>query len=65
VTLEFDAVSHRSYTVLYQDDLGGAGWARLEDVPATAADRLVTVTDTLPASGRRFYQLVTPDPRSP
>jgi hypothetical protein len=60
VQLWFQAVSNRTYSVLYKNALSDAGWNRLVDVPASTITATRTVTD--PDGGRalRFYRLVTP-----
>jgi hypothetical protein len=59
VTLQFNAVAGKSYSVLYSDALGSA-WQKLADVPAASPTRLVAVTDPTPNPTGRFYRLVTP-----
>ncbi|HRT09061.1 MAG TPA: hypothetical protein P5233_11815, partial [Candidatus Paceibacterota bacterium] len=60
VQLWFQAVSNRTYSVLYKNSLSDPDWARLVDVPASAVTTNRSVTD--PEGGRtvRFYRLVTP-----
>ena len=60
VQLWFQAVSNRTYSVLYKNSLSDPDWARLVDVPALAVTTTRSVTD--PEGGRtvRFYRLVTP-----
>jgi hypothetical protein len=57
--LHFTAVSNRTYTVQYTDDLSGTpAWQRLADFGAQAVNRNVSVTD--PNSPlQRYYRLVT------
>ncbi len=60
VSLRFEAVAGRTYTVLYSDTLPGA-WQRLQDVPAQPASGAVTVTDgSIAVRPQRFYRLVSP-----
>lgn len=57
-TIEFMAVSNRTYTIEYTDALSES-WQRLADVVARTNSRVETVTD--PASKTtRFYRLATP-----
>jgi hypothetical protein len=57
-TIEFQALSNRTYTVSYSDDLSGS-WSKLADVVARATNRLETVID--PNTGtNRYYRLSTP-----
>jgi hypothetical protein len=58
-TLTMSAAEGRSYSVLYQTNLGAGSWTKLADVPEGAA-RTVTITDPAPAEGGRFYRLVSP-----
>jgi len=60
VVLEFLAIAHHSYSVLYRDTLEGGTWNRLADLSAQAADGLVPVTDPALSSTSRYYRLVTP-----
>jgi hypothetical protein len=58
-TLEFNAVSNHTYTILFNNALGDLSWSKLADVEARPTNRLATVAD--PASTtNRFYRLVTP-----
>ena len=58
-TLEFLAVSNRSYTLQYTESLGLSPWLRLADVVVRTNSRLETVADPS-ASSNRFYRIVTP-----
>jgi len=58
--LEFLAVSNRTYSILFQDNLTDAGWSKLVDVNARATNRLETVIDPAPANRERYYRLATP-----
>jgi hypothetical protein len=60
VTLRFNAIANRSYSVLYKNSLSEATWMKLADVPAPGANQVQTVADTLEPGSVRFYQLVTP-----
>ncbi len=55
----FVAVSNKSYTVQYRNSLSTGSWVRLQDVPAAAFNRLLTVTNA-PGNPARFYQVTTP-----
>jgi hypothetical protein len=58
-TLQFQAVSNRTYTVEYAEALGTAPWLALTNLVALTNSRLETVVD--PSAGaNRFYRLVTP-----
>ena len=56
--LGFDAVSGKTYTVQFCDDLDDGGWQKLRDV--TGSSGAVTVNDPSPFVNGRFYRLVTP-----
>ncbi len=58
-TLEFDAVSNKTYTVQHTDRLPGGSWSKLLDVIARATNRIETATDS-GAGTNRFYRVVTP-----
>ena len=59
VTLTFNAVSNRVYSVEYTDALGSGPWVQLLKLPAQPTTRAVTVAD--PASTpARIYRLVIP-----
>jgi hypothetical protein len=61
VTLRFQAVAGKTYTLQYQESLSGGPWQKLADVPALPVAEEVVHTD--PGVGgvrQRFYRLVTP-----
>jgi hypothetical protein len=58
-TITFQAVSNRTYSIEYADDLSSATWSKLVDVVATATNRTATVVDPDPGP-IRFYRLSTP-----
>lgn len=60
VVFEFPALAGRTYSLLYQDQLSGPDWRKLENVEASGVDRVLTLTDTTPPAAARFYQLVSP-----
>ena len=57
--LRFGAVSNRTYTVQYCDQLAPAAWHPLTNVPARATHRTEIILDPAPAPNR-FYRVVTP-----
>lgn len=57
-TVEFIAVSNRTYTLEYTDALGDA-WLRLADIAARTNSRVESVIDRNPTPNR-FYRLATP-----
>jgi len=60
VSLEFFAVSNRTYTVQYETALRAGAWLKLVNVLARATNRVETITDPDPAAASRYYRLVTP-----
>jgi hypothetical protein len=61
VQIEFNAVSNRTYSVLFSEQPGGPVWSRVADVIAAPTNRVLRVFDQRPASAPpRFYRLVTP-----
>ena len=63
-SLQFLAISNRTYRILFRDGLAEGGWAKLADIPAQSTNRLETVVEAAPKSSR-FYRLVTPQPSLP
>jgi len=59
VTLSFEAVPVRSYTLEFTDALGTGPWRKLADIPRRADRSLVTILDPTPTACR-VYRLVTP-----
>jgi hypothetical protein len=61
VTLHFNAVSGRSYTVQYHDATMSGTWLKLEDIAPTSEPRLIEWTDPAPHNNaHRLYRVVTP-----
>jgi CotH kinase protein/Lamin Tail Domain/Chitobiase/beta-hexosaminidase C-terminal domain/Bacterial TSP3 repeat len=60
VTMQFFAVSNRTYSVLFKHRLEDPTWTRLEDLPARSTNRWETVEDSTDLLSNRFYRLVTP-----
>lgn len=60
LVLQFPASSNRTYSLLYRPALAAARWSKLADIPAHPTNRVVTLTNVLPADAQRFYRLVTP-----
>lgn len=58
--LAFPAAAGHGYSVLFSDDLGGANWQTLVEVPAQAHSGVVEVRDEFHAARARFYRVVTP-----
>jgi hypothetical protein len=59
-TLFFNAISNRTYSVLYRPSAAAGSWLKLADVLAFPASRIVSVVDTNANSVERYYRLVTP-----
>ena len=61
VQVEFNAVSNRTYSVLFTENAAGGTWSKVFDIVATSTNRTVRVLDTRPPfSPPGFYRLVTP-----
>jgi hypothetical protein len=61
-TLQFLAVSNRTYAVEFRGQVGAGGWSTLTNLPAQPADRIVIVTDPEPLLTNRFYRILIPAP---
>ncbi|HKQ39852.1 MAG TPA: lamin tail domain-containing protein, partial [Verrucomicrobiae bacterium] len=61
--LSFNAVSNKTYSVLYNDELSAATWSKLLDVESEVTNRLMQVTDPNPSAASRYYKLATPATR--
>lgn len=57
--ISFQAISNRTYTVQFNDNLSSGVWQRLADVIARPTNRLETVTDPGPVTNR-LYRIATP-----
>jgi hypothetical protein len=60
VVLRFNGVTGHTYSVLYRDSAAEAPWLKLADAGPLSCDCEAEVPDMAPASGQRFYLLVTP-----
>jgi hypothetical protein len=58
-TIQFFAVSNRTYTVEYADVVEAVPWHQLAHLPARTTNHLATIQDQQ-ATPERFYRLVTP-----
>jgi hypothetical protein len=59
-TLQFMALSNRSYSLQFRGSLTSGLWTKLQDVSSVSTNRVVIVTDPPPHPERRFYRLATP-----
>jgi hypothetical protein len=59
-TLQFPAVSNRTYSLLFKNSLDAPAWFKLRDVDSRATNWTVLVQDTTPVLTNRFYRVVTP-----
>ncbi len=57
--IEFQAISNKTYTVQYLDEVGRGSWSRLADVVARTTNRVEVIYDPRNAA-RRYYRVVTP-----
>jgi hypothetical protein len=61
VTLEFNAVAGRAYSILWRDFVESGTWIKLTDVPSAGTTQPVQlVDDTLGSRTQRYYRIVTP-----
>ncbi len=58
--VSFAAQPTRTYTSEFNDTLAPDAWRKLSDIAAASTAHLVEIVDPAPASGARFYRLVTP-----
>jgi hypothetical protein len=58
--ITFEAVSNRTYSVFYKDDLSAALWMRLTDIVARSSNWTAVATDDAAATTNRFYRIATP-----
>jgi hypothetical protein len=60
ITISFQAISNRTYSVLYNNSLTNSVWLKLTNVPAQSASQKMSVVDPQGGIQARFYRLVTP-----
>ena len=59
--IRFQAIGGKSYTLLYRDSLVTGAWAKLKNGSLPPGPSLpLTLTDNSPATGGRYYRIVTP-----
>src|SRR5262245_58899311 len=59
LSLPFQAVSNRTYSVQYCDDLGTGIWLKLSDVVARPTNWIETISDLAP-NAQRLHRIATP-----
>jgi hypothetical protein len=59
IAFQFNAVSNKSYTVVYRDSLSAGAWLRLQDFVAAPTNRIVSLTNTR-GGLMRSYRAITP-----
>ncbi len=59
-TLEFRAVSNKTYSILWRPSLDSGNWSVLTNTLAHPTNRLEWVTDPTPGVEKRIYRLATP-----
>jgi hypothetical protein len=57
--ITFEAMSNRTYSILFTDHLGLTTWQKLTDIVARTNNRVETVTDPNPTASR-YYRIATP-----
>ncbi len=60
ITLSFEAVAGKSYSVLWKSALTEEDWTKLADVAADPTNGMKTVIDPSGGNSGRFYRLTTP-----
>ena len=60
VRVSFSALSNRTYSILFRDDLDSLSWNRLTNILSRTTNRFETVVDTEATNASRIYRLVTP-----
>jgi hypothetical protein len=60
ISLQFNSVSGRTYTVEYSTNLSKGIWNKLIDLTAKTNNRVETIVDTNALSGQRYYRIITP-----
>jgi hypothetical protein len=61
-TLQFSAISNRTYSVLYRDTVVAGQWRKLSDILAATNNHTEVIIDSS-ATSNRFYRLVIPSQR--
>jgi len=56
----FTAISNHSYTIQSQSVVGSGAWQKWLDIPATASDQTLWLTNAIVAGTNQFYRIVTP-----
>ena len=59
-TLQFGAVSNKSYSLLYKESPNIGLWTRFADLAARPSNWVATVQDPYPVTSDRLYRLATP-----
>jgi hypothetical protein len=60
--VQFEAISNRTYSVLYSDSLGSGQWEKLADVLARTNTHNEVLIDSAGGTNR-FYRLIVPSQR--
>ncbi len=60
LVLRFQAMAHRTYTILRREEVGSGVWQRVADLPPDPADREAAVPIGAPESPAAFLRVVTP-----
>ncbi len=58
-TLQFNAVSNKSYSLLSRPSLATGSWVQVQSFPAATTNRTIALTNLL-AEPARFYEVTTP-----
>jgi hypothetical protein len=60
VSLQFESVRARTYTIEYTTNISSGVWMKLLDLTAKTNNRVETIIDTNAIPGQRYYRVVTP-----
>jgi hypothetical protein len=63
--LAFQAVSNRTYSLLWKESLSAGKWTKVADVTAGPVSGVVEIDDPLPPAFGRVYRVVTPQQPGP
>ncbi|MGC8742605.1 MAG: lamin tail domain-containing protein [Verrucomicrobiia bacterium] len=60
VSLQFDSISARTYTIEYSTNLVSGEWVKITDLPAKSTNSVETILDQTIKFGERYYRITTP-----
>ncbi|MGB9603159.1 MAG: immunoglobulin domain-containing protein, partial [Limisphaerales bacterium] len=60
VSLQFDSISARTYTIEYSTNFVSQNWIKVIDLPAKTTNSVETILDRSPITTERYYRVTTP-----